>query len=563
MIIPLFLFTALPVTGAPPAQGTPTGIQAQAVGEANLRAGPAIEHDVVGTISNGTWYAVFGQHEFFPWILIAYPDAPGGRAWVYADLVTLNVSLGQVPVLAGEVLIDTPTPSPTATVGFTSAGTPPPQTALSTPASNVYIQADEAINVRFGPGIEYPRIGRLAPGQRYVVLSRHSLYPWLLIELPGAPNDIGWVYLEVVTVTGDLNTLPVITVERVGWPTLTPTPPYVVTSAPPWVHTITPTLPVPASPAPDMASIGANINNTLVDLGFAPEEDRIASVFALNLSNGDNFSLGSDIAYSGMSLIKIPILVTLYRHLNQPPDAREAELIGNTMICSGNFTANEMLAVIGGGDPFAGTQVVTETMQALGLNNTFLTAPFKIGDAPIEGPSYTLDIEADQTRTLPDFSNQSTPEDLGWLLSAIYECGMQERGPLMDVFPGAFTGTECRQMILAMSANQINVLSEAGVPVGTQVAHKHGWIDDTHGDAAIIFTPGGDFVLTMAFFQPEWLTYELSWPTMAEITRTIYNALNPTAPLNAIHPSTVDETCDLTSSPLLDTLMTSYIPPFE
>ncbi len=564
----LLLNPVFPVTGAPPAQVTPTNIHAQAIGQANVRSGPGIEYDIVGTISNGTRYAVYGQHELFPWVLIAYSEAPGGRAWVFADLVTLDVPLAQLPVLTGIILVDTPTPSPTVTFGDPSTGAPTgtphtPQPGPTTITGSVFVQADEAINVRFGPGIEYPRIERLVPGQSYRVISRHSLYPWLLIELPSAPDGFGWVYQEVVTVSGAINTLPVITVEQVGWPTLTPTPPYVVTSAPPWQNTVTPSPPAAITPVADMASLGANINNFLVNLGFAPEEDRIASVFALNLATGDNFSLGRDIAYSGMSLIKIPILVTFYRRHDQPPDAREAELIGNTMICSGNFTANEMLTIIGDGDPFAGTQIVTETMQALGLNNTFITAPFKIGDAAIEGPSYTLAIEADQTRTQPDFSNQSTPEDLGWLLHAVYQCGMNERGPLMDIFPGAFTGTECRQMILAMSANQINVLSEAGVPIGTRVAHKHGWIDDTHGDAAIIFTPGGDFVLTMAFYQPEWLTYELSWPTMAEVTRTIYNALNPGQPLNAIHPSTVDETCNLAGNPLLGLLTAPIVPPLE
>ena len=114
-----------------------------------------------------------------------------------------------------------------------------------------------------------------------------------------------------------------------------------------------------------------------------------------------------------------------------------------------------------------------------------------------------------------------------------------------------------------MSRNQINVLTEAGVPKGTTVAHKHGWIDDTHGDAAIVFTPEGDFVLTMILHQPEWLPYDLSWPTMAEIARTVYNAYNPEQPLDSIHPETVDESCDLTGNPLLGELTSPYIPPFE
>ncbi len=562
----LFVLTlvgpASQVSSAPSHQATPTGILAEAIGEANLRAGPGIEYDLLGTIRAGTRYGVLGQHDRFPWILIEYPNSPDGQGWVFADLVTLSTTLEQVPYITETVVISTPSPAPSLTPGSSAnpaaSVTPPPTTA------GVFIETDEEVNARFGPGVNYPRIGQLTPGQRYAVISRHTLFPWLLIDLPGAPNGVGWVYMDVVTVVGDIYTLPVIMTEQVGWPTLTPTPPYVVTSVPPWPAAAT-TAVSPNTHAPvDMSQLGDAVLSLLLSLGFAPEETRIGSVFVQDLASGENFSLGRDIAYSGMSLIKIPILVTFYRGIYQPADAQEANLIANTMICSGNHTANELLARIGGGDPFVGAQQVTTTMRDLGLRNTFISAPFRLGeDDQLDRPVYPVDTDADQTRTAPDFSNQTTPEDLGWLLTAVYQCAQHESGPLMDVFPGQFTPTECRQMILAMSANQINVLTEAGVPAGTRVAHKHGWIDDTHGDAAIVFTPGGDFVLAMALFQPEWLSYELSWPLMAEIARLVYNAYNPDSPLNAIHPGAVDETCDLAGSSLLAELSLPLVPPIE
>ncbi|GAB4527433.1 MAG: hypothetical protein Kow0063_02680 [Anaerolineae bacterium] len=534
-------------------QNTATPILAEAIGEANVRAGPGIDYGLLGTIYNGARYRVIGQHENFPWLLIEFPPAPGGRGWVFADLVSLNAPVEQVPYLRETVIVDTPTPS-------LSINDP----SGETPTAQVLVEAQAEVNVRFGPGIDYPRIGQMSPGHRYTALSRHALYPWLLIEFPEAPDGVGWVYIEVLDITGDIYSLPTITLEEVNWPTLTPTPPFVVTSAPPW-----PTAPTASTPATialpfDLEALGERVLAYLLEAGFAPEEEHFASVFLVDLASGENFSLGSGIAYSGMSLIKIPILVTFYRYRYGPPDSREAELIANTMICSGNHTANALLAIIGGGDPLAGAEQVTETMRALGLLNTFIVAPFDLGEGtPVQYPVSTLRTEADQERAAPDPYNQTTPEDLGWLLDSIYQCAMHETGPLIETFPDQFTPTECRQIILAMSANQINVLTEAGVPAGTRVAHKHGWISDTHGDAAIIFTPGGDFVLTMAFFQPEWLPYELSWPTMAEITRLVYNAYNPDEPLDVIHPSTVDETCDLQGNPLLAQLSAPLVPPIE
>jgi uncharacterized protein YraI len=554
--------------GAPLAQTTPTGIFAEAIGEANVRSGPGIEYDLTGTIYAGTRYPALGQHEFFPWVLIEHPPSPDGRAWVFADLVTLSAPQTQLPYISENAIFSTPVatatqPPPTTQNAETPAASAAAPTAAPTTGA-VYLVAEDTINVRFGPGVEYPRIERLQPGQPYTVISRHALYPWLMIDLPDSPNGVGWVFEEVVTVTGDVFSLPVITVEQVGWPTLTPTPPFVVTSAAPWQATNTP----PSNPSPvDLDAVGDAVLALLLDNGFIPEEDSFGSVFILDLASGEAISLGRDIAYSGMSLVKIPILIEFYRQTDQPADARQAEIIANTMICSGNHTANDLLAIIGGGDHLAGAQQVTAMMQTLGLSNSFIMVPFDVSagrePTPQPYPVYAPPIAADQTRSQPDPFNQITPEDLGWLLNAVYQCAQTESGPLLETFPGEFTPTECRQIIQTLGSNQINVLTEAGVPFGTLVAHKHGWINDTHGDAAIVFTPGGDFILTMALHQPEWLPYERSWPVMAEIARLVYNAYNPDAPLDAIHPSTVDETCDLVGNPLLADLTSASLPPIN
>jgi Beta-lactamase enzyme family len=69
------------------------------------------------------------------------------------------------------------------------------------------------------------------------------------------------------------------------------------------------------------------------------------------------------------------------------------------------------------------------------------------------------------------------------------------------------------------------------VPDGVTVAHKHGWSDDTHGDAGLVFTPGGDFVLSIAMHNRTWLLQSESFPAIAEITRRVYNLYNPEQPM--------------------------------
>ena len=60
------------------------------------------------------------------------------------------------------------------------------------------------------------------------------------------------------------------------------------------------------------------------------------------------------------------------------------------------------------------------------------------------------------------------------------------RGEITSTFGGDVTMIECRHIVDAMRADKIGTLVEAGVPLGLPVAHKHGWSNDTHGDAALL-----------------------------------------------------------------------------
>ncbi len=88
-------------------------------------------------------------------------------------------------------------------------------------------------------------------------------------------------------------------------------------------------------------------------------------------------------------------------------------------------------------------------------------------------------------------------------------------------------------MLHVMSYNKIGSLIESGVPADVRIAHKHGWIDDTHGDAALVFSPGGDYIFAVAVHNPEWLNFGESAPLIEEMSRTVYNYFNPQAPLAA------------------------------
>ena len=114
------------------------------------------------------------------------------------------------------------------------------------------------------------------------------------------------------------------------------------------------------------------------------------------------------------------------------------------------------------------------------------------------------------------------------LLTMIYQCATKAGGAFAVVFPNLITQEECQDIITLLSSNKIATLIEAGVPEGIVVAHKHGFgSSDTIGDAGIVFSPGGDYVIVMYLWRPGYLEWEMSSPIMANISRVAYSYFNP------------------------------------
>jgi hypothetical protein len=169
-------------------------------------------------------------------------------------------------------------------------------------------------------------------------------------------------------------------------------------------------------------------------------------------------------------------------------------------------------------------------MRRLGLANTFMIAPYD--EAPLPGTETpeTPANSVEELRTDPSPTMQTTAEDIGTLLSMVYYCARGQGGALVAAFPSDQWQRDCLEMLDYMQRNKIGSLMEEGVPPETVIAHRHGWVGDTHADAGIVFTPGGDYVIVEIFYKPEWLEWELSSPLMAEVSRAAYNYFNFDAP---------------------------------
>jgi beta-lactamase class A len=279
-------------------------------------------------------------------------------------------------------------------------------------------------------------------------------------------------------------------------------------------------------PRPEQNLLTRLLVNSLQD--FEQFGGGVASLFIIDLQTGQEIAINADTPMTGMDLLKLPIVLETYRVLDRAPTLSQNQLISDTLVASlDNSSANTLLNIVAGqDDPYLGARLVTESMQRLGLVNTFMAVPYdeqpRAGTLAPETPANTQE----DFRTNPDRYIQTTAEDMGTLLSMIYYCAEGTGGALAAVYGDQITQTECQTILAFMAQNRIGSLIEEGVPPDTLVAHRHGWISDTHGDAGIVYTPGGNYIIVEILYKPDWLEWEVSSPLQANMSRATYNYFN-------------------------------------
>jgi beta-lactamase class A len=240
-----------------------------------------------------------------------------------------------------------------------------------------------------------------------------------------------------------------------------------------------------------------------------------------------------DVPFTASSTVKIPIMVSHFiKNGVAALNDQSTTLLQDMIRISENPPADRLMERL---DPAKGPLVVTEDMRKIGLENTFLAGFFCSAEAPcplLERISTPANQRGD-VFTDPDSFNQTTPSDIGMLLSDIYQCAEEGGGALIAAFPDKMTPEICQQMINYLASDKIGVLIEAGVPEGTKVAHKHGWISDPASgviknisDAAIVYTPGGNYVLVIYAFHPTQTVWDPVSALFAQMSQAVYNFYN-------------------------------------
>jgi beta-lactamase class A len=252
-----------------------------------------------------------------------------------------------------------------------------------------------------------------------------------------------------------------------------------------------------------------------------------ASLFIKNLQTGAEIEVNPALAYSALGVMKIAILTEAYRKLDAAPDVTTTYWLTSSIVTENNFSANNLLGLIGDKDIQRGAELLSGSLHNLGLRNTFMLAGY--GYTTTLPTPLTPANSITTTLADPDPYIQTSATDVGLLLEAIYQCS-RKGGALLVVYPDKFNAAECDQIISLLKRSDPNGPSalRGGLPDGTSIAYSLGANNDTRAAASIVFTPGVDYVLVVFLNTPN---QPLDWnavnPFMANLARATYQFFNP------------------------------------
>lgn len=282
-------------------------------------------------------------------------------------------------------------------------------------------------------------------------------------------------------------------------------------------------------PAPPLEHLEIMLQQILLVDGF----DGIAEVYFSSLEREQQVHFAqdrgqiipADVPFTAASTIKIPIMTSLFRRIDLPLTDDIEQSMRLMIDQSENTPADTLMANYIGGN--LAPMSITEDMRSLGLENTFLAGFFYIGAPLLQRYETPANIRTDVTVSL-DVYNQTTAADMATLLAQVYHCA-ENGGGLAAAFPGEITQAECETMLAFLKDNKLPALITAGLPEGTPIAQKHGWVIEEDGlmhtivNSGVVYSPAGDYALSIFFYHPIQLFYAPANFLMARLSQAVYN----------------------------------------
>jgi beta-lactamase class A len=215
----------------------------------------------------------------------------------------------------------------------------------------------------------------------------------------------------------------------------------------------------------------------------------VAGVYAQDLKGGHGYGVNPDEVFFGASVIKVPIMVAVYRRMDEgafssrdmfetkPEDwaggagwlqweeAGTAHTVEDYLLMmmtqSDNVATNALMRAVGG------PEYVNQVSASLGATDTVIRQKV-----------------TSERAAVPSLDNQTTPRDMAAILGAV-------------AAGRAASPESCEDMMKLMYQNTLESGLQSGLPEGTEVAYKGGWLYKVYDEAGFIWHEDRPYVVAI------------------------------------------------------------------
>ncbi len=238
-----------------------------------------------------------------------------------------------------------------------------------------------------------------------------------------------------------------------------------------------------------------------IEARAAEASGSVVGVYLRDLKTGKELAVNADSSFHAASTMKVPVMIQYFRDLDAKRISPKATVLLKNSFASivdgspytldaGDDSDSSLYAKVGSE---VGVRELVDRMITRSSNLATNTVIALVDPRRADSTAHALGARnirvlrgvEDNKAFAAGKNNTTTPRDLGALLAAI------ERG-------SAASKRSSREMLAILEHQEFNEEIPAGLPPGTRVAHKTGWITGTLHDAAIIYPPHGTpFVLVV------------------------------------------------------------------
>ncbi|HKH11441.1 MAG TPA: serine hydrolase [Rubrobacter sp.] len=217
--------------------------------------------------------------------------------------------------------------------------------------------------------------------------------------------------------------------------------------------------------------------------------DGVAGVYVRDLDGGYGYGVRADETFFTASIIKVPVMVAVYRKVEQGDlsfsqevelkeedwaagagwlqweEAGSKQTVGDLltlmMTQSDNVATNALVRTVGG------REHVNDVAESLGAKDTLLYQKL-----------------SSERGAVPELDNRTTPRDMATMLSKIAN-------------GEAASEKSCGYMIDLMLTDELDWWLDAGLPDGVYAANKAGWLYQVYGDVGIVEHDGRRYTVAI------------------------------------------------------------------